>query len=120
MDATAQLIIGTLAGAGFRVLLGIRKAYFDDKLEIDWKRVAIEMISSILFGGFAVYVLISMGYAKFEASPGVAAVGGLFGADLLNVLSRRIGAKKVQVDVGKKVRVRKAKTVPSEEFETAF
>ncbi|MBI4448666.1 hypothetical protein HY641_01405 [Candidatus Woesearchaeota archaeon] len=102
MNETLVVFLGVLGGAIIRVLFGLRKAYDKKRFRVDWMRVLIELISSMLFGGFALYALVSVGMARFALSPAAGAIAGLLGADLLNSLAKRVSQRTLSVDLSPK------------------
>jgi hypothetical protein len=81
-------------GAVTRALFGIYKAYTTIVMfRIDLKRVAIEIVASIFFGTFSSILLQEIG--GFKVGMNVAAlIAGFFGADLIDLISKKIGLTK--------------------------
>lgn len=95
-----------VAFAGFgsmaRALFGIYKAYntYPDFV-LEKRRVGIEVLASIFFGIFAVLILREIGLFQFGLNI-AALVAGFLGADLVNLITKRLGlSKSMQVVVSR-------------------
>ena len=91
-----DLIFYAILGAGVRALFGIYKAYQENEfVQLDYQRLTIEVVSAVFFGLFTVSLLSDMGFLSEKVGPKtVALIAGLFGADLMNVLAKRVGVSK--------------------------
>lgn len=87
-----ELLAYAAFGAVARVLLGLYKAYREGPVVVQWKRVAVELVASLFFGGFAITLLGQIGLLKWPLEA-AALIAGFFGADLLNVVYKKVGAK---------------------------
>jgi len=88
-------ILYSSIGSCMRALFGIYKAYGSNLLtRITLQRVAIEVVASILFGTFASVLLNELGWVTVSMEV-VAMISGFFGADLVSVISRKVGIRGV-------------------------
>lgn len=82
--------IGSLA----RALLGIYKAYTTIiDFRLNWRRVLVEICTSILLGTFGVIILDGMGGFDFELKI-AALVAGFIGSDVATLITKRVGLTK--------------------------
>ena len=98
-----EVILTFLLLAGFgavtRAVLGIYKAYTEFYIvTIDWKRVIFEIAASMFFGSFGIYLLSEItkqafGWQGFGLQVG-ALVAGFLGADIINIVTKKLGATK--------------------------
>ncbi len=87
------LIVYTLGGAAVRALFGIYCAWKNQGwIRIDYRRLAIEFVAAAFFGYISSWLL--SGFFKGFGVTAWAFVGGLGGADLLNILAKHIGITK--------------------------
>lgn len=89
-----ELLVFAVLGGMVRSLFGLYKAYITQGyVRIDWPRIIIEAVGASFFGTIGVFLLSSIGYVKpwGDGSLAVAFMSGLFGADMLNILAKRIG-----------------------------
>ena len=91
-----DLLVYAILGAGVRALFGIYKAYQQHEfVQLDYQRLAIEVVSAVFFGLFTVSLLLDLGFLSQKIGPKtVSLIAGLFGADLMNVLAKRVGVSK--------------------------
>jgi len=93
------LIVGVaFAGAVFRLVFGLWKAYNDGiPIAFVWTRIVIEIVASCGFGLFG--LLIMQVFSKWSLPDGVTlavvAVAGFAGADLLNLATKKLGVKEI-------------------------
>jgi len=82
-------------GACTRALFGMYKAYGSNLLNrITLERVLIEIIASVFFGTFTSLLLQELGWITVSMEV-VALLSGFFGADLVSVISRKVGIRGV-------------------------
>jgi hypothetical protein len=91
-------------GALIRVVYGIYSAYSNyQQVKLSSKRVTIEFAASVLFGLFGALILNELGFWKVGANI-IAILAGLLGANLINLVAKRIGAgKQIEVNVIEKI-----------------
>jgi hypothetical protein len=81
-------------GAITRAFFGIYKAYTSVAMfKVDWKRVVVEIAASIFFGTFGVIILQEIGVFKFSMNI-TALIAGFFGADIVNLITKKLGLTK--------------------------
>ena len=82
-------------GACTRALFGVYKAYGSNLLNrITIERVLVEIIASVFFGTFTSLLLQELGWITVSMEV-VALISGFFGADLVSVISRKVGIRGV-------------------------
>lgn len=89
-------------GAFTRAMFGIYRAYNTMPVFVlEKRRIGFEILASIFFGTFAVLILREIGLFQFGLNI-AALVAGFLGADLTNLIAKRIGlTKSMQVIVSK-------------------
>jgi hypothetical protein len=93
-DLVLQLLFFTAFGAIVRASLGIYKAYSSlPSLTIDWKRIVVEILASMFFGTFGLNLFYEITKTTWGLSAG-ALIAGLLGADIINLVTKRIGLTK--------------------------
>lgn len=81
-------------GAITRALFGIYKAYSSVVMfKIDWARVGVEIVASMFFGTFSSILLQEVGGLKVGMTV-TALIAGFFGADLIALISKKVGLTK--------------------------
>jgi len=81
-------------GAIGRAMLGIYKGYTEIPMfEIDKKRIAVEVISSVFFGTFGAYILSRVNLFSFPFDV-IALLAGFFGADIISLVTKKLGLTK--------------------------
>ncbi len=81
-------------GAVTRALFGVYRGYTTlFPFQLDYKRVMVEIAASIFFGTFGVLLLSGIEPLKF-ALDAIALVSGFLGADLLSLVTKKVGLKK--------------------------
>lgn len=91
-------------GAIIRVVFGIYNAYSSyEEVKLSKKRIAIEFFAAVLFGLFGAIILNEMGFWKVGVNI-IAIIAGLLGAQLVNVLAKKLGVgKNVTVNIVEKI-----------------
>ena len=80
-------------GACTRALFGVYKAYGSNLLnKITMQRVVIEIAASVFFGTFASILLQELGWLAVSMEA-VALLSGFFGADLIGIVSKKVGLR---------------------------
>lgn len=81
-------------GAVVRSVLGVYKVYTAyPEFILEKRRIGFEILASVLFGTFAVFLLRELGLFSFGLNI-AALVAGLLGADLMNLITKRLGLTK--------------------------
>jgi hypothetical protein len=93
-EMTLTFAIFSIFGAITRAMLGIYKGYTTIPMfKVDWKRVAVEITASVFFGTFGVYLLSKIDALKFGLDA-ISLVAGFLGADLMSLITKRVGLTK--------------------------
>ena len=88
-------VLYSAIGACTRALFGVYKAYGSNLLNrITVQRVIIEIVASVFFGTFTSLLLLELGWINVSMEV-VALLSGFFGADLVSVISRKVGIRGV-------------------------
>lgn len=90
------VIIYASVGALCRTLFGLYKALRDTantgEFTFNWRRVLVEMCTSVLLGTLGVVIISEGGGMGLNFGlKALAVLGGLFGPDILNFISKKIG-----------------------------
>jgi len=102
ISSVSAFLFLTFFGAVTRAFLGLYKAYMDlpgfDVSQINWKRIVVELLASMFFGTFGMYILSEITQQMFGWK-GVglevgALVAGFLGADFISIVTRRLGLSK--------------------------
>jgi hypothetical protein len=97
IESILILFICSAFGAFTRAALGLYKAYMSPTpVVIEKMRIGIEIVASILFGSFAVFLLqkIPVPWMKDVDLNFLALIAGFLGADGINLLTKKIGLTK--------------------------
>jgi hypothetical protein len=97
IESILILFICSAFGAFTRAALGLYKAYMGPTpVVIEKRRIGIEIVASILFGSFAVFLLqkIPVPWIKDVDFNFLALIAGFLGADGINLLTKKIGLTK--------------------------
>lgn len=107
IDATVVMTYAAFVGfaslgAVVRSVLGVYKVYTAyPEFVLEKRRIGFEILASVLFGTFAVFLLRELGLFSFGLNV-AALVAGLLGADLINLITKRLGlTKSLQVVVSR-------------------
>ncbi len=92
-DMLAVYVVFSTVGASTRALFGLYKVHKRGRID----RVALgsfmmEILSSMFFGTFASMILQEMGWLSLSSET-LALIAGFFGADLISIVSRKVGLK---------------------------
>jgi len=98
LPAWYLIVLVAFAGAVFRLVFGLWKAYNDGiPIVFEWKRIVLEIVASFGFGLFG--LLFAQAFSSLRLPDGVTlavvAVAGFTGADLLNLATKRLGVKEI-------------------------
>jgi hypothetical protein len=92
--AISMVLIYSLFGALVRTLVGIYKSYGRvDIFHLNWRKAAVEFCTSVLVGTFGIVLLKELNVLPWDIKPS-ALVGGLLGADILNLIIKKVGLTK--------------------------
>lgn len=87
-------IVYSLIGSLARTFLGMYKAYTSTiDFRINIRRVLVEVCASFLLGTFGVVIVNGIGMFNFELKL-AAMIAGFLGADIVNIVSKKIGLTK--------------------------
>jgi len=90
-------------GALVRGIYGIYSAYSNyQNFDLSWTRIIVEFAASVIFGLFGAIILNEMGFWKVGANI-VAILAGLLGANIIGVVTKKLGVSKLNVNIVEKV-----------------
>lgn len=90
------VLVYASVGALCRALFGLFKAYTNtantSEFTFNWRRVVLEIVVSILLGTFGVVIISEAGGMGLNLGlKALALLGGLFGPDILNFITKKLG-----------------------------
>lgn len=89
-----MIILYSVVGAFVRSLFGMYKSYGKVRIfRLNVRKVAVEFCVSVIIGTFGVIILNGLNALPIEISL-AALIGGLTGADILNLITKKIGLAK--------------------------
>jgi hypothetical protein len=92
-----------ILGALVRAVYGIYVAYSNyQKFTLNGKRLMVEFFASVIFGMFGAIILDEIGFWKVGSNI-IAILAGLFGANIINILTKKFGVGKLSVNIVEKV-----------------
>jgi len=102
MAVDLAIVVGFLIyssiGAVTRTVFGVYRAYANFMaFKLSWKRVAVEILASMVFGTFGALILYEVGVWTIGTNlpADIAAIlAGFFGADIISILTKKFGLGK--------------------------
>lgn len=103
-ETLAVYLTFSMIGAVTRALFGLYKSYHRKNLDrVVFRSFLIEIIASLFFGTFASLILQEIGWLDVSIEI-TSMISGFFGADLLSIVSKKIGLKgKLSVKMAEEV-----------------
>jgi len=93
IETLSVYILFSTIGASTRALFGLYKIYKRDRINrVAMESFLLEIFASMFFGTFASLILQEIGWLNLSKET-MSLIAGFFGADLISIVSRKIGLK---------------------------